>query len=604
MLFFGNGTLEVPDDADIIEGNPGLETTATRNFNIINDDNKPITVQTGATLSVYPITSECEDGLPQKWRVSIIQDASQSSERKDQLNAYGGLLGTGTLTLEDNPVILPFNFDKQNFRDPDEGELKNGLFPRKDSPSIDEIKQGDLGNCYLLAVLINIISQPGGKEFIRSMIRLDEDGKHATVRLFDPTEKKAQYIRVSTAILTKTDALRFSGYQFKINAPKAVEKHDCLAIHLIIKAYCVLAVTVDNKEEIIRTEPSYRIVYGNGGIAGLAARVITGGRIPKNHWFEETPKLGGKPEGFFFPWVYDFLKNSSWLSYARQESYEDIEKGKIGLGALPKIFSILAASNKDNEIVLWQTKLLLYFVDRHAHKYAEIYKNQQHKSDIDSEVERLGKLINYIRSDAFSGHIEKVNKVKNPLREDDNLTSHQNELIIIANVFKEKTLSYKPYMSEYTVLEKGFLGKIKGAHQAGNVICASTNQAFKKGEGKGVCDRHAYAFLEVLEKYPGNYQGQEALIYIVLCNPWNEFVRREIWHYGQSTPEIDVKEGYENGGIFEMELRDFMHHFRGFYRLEVPLLFELAAIRERFLQACVAIKKIAEAEKPTYNEQF
>jgi hypothetical protein len=50
------------------------------------------------------------------------------------------------------------------------------LFPNHDSPSIDEVIQGDIPNCAFLSGVQAILSHPDGAAFIRGMMKRNADG--------------------------------------------------------------------------------------------------------------------------------------------------------------------------------------------------------------------------------------------------------------------------------------------------------------------------------------------------------------------------------------------------------------------------------------------
>ncbi|HEY6338129.1 MAG TPA: hypothetical protein VIW68_06520 [Candidatus Sulfotelmatobacter sp.] len=64
------------------------------------------------------------------------------------------------------------------------------LFPTG-SPKVGDVAQGQIGNCFLLAAVLAILNQPGGKTYIENMMK--EDGAYVIARLYDGD--RAVYLR-------------------------------------------------------------------------------------------------------------------------------------------------------------------------------------------------------------------------------------------------------------------------------------------------------------------------------------------------------------------------------------------------------------------------
>lgn len=145
-------------------------------------------------------------------------------------------------------------------------------------PSINDIQQSWMGDCFLLASLNAILAldyQPNdhlshsGAEFIENM--MVREGDDIVVRLYDPRTLRPHYIRVKAAIHMK----------------EGVEAHDHKSywVHAIEVAYAVFAMTSAEKnkpglnldnDEIVVIPPSFLSVFGSGGVAKNTLTILTG----------------------------------------------------------------------------------------------------------------------------------------------------------------------------------------------------------------------------------------------------------------------------------------------------------------------------------------
>src|SRR3990167_5286146 len=73
--------------------------------------------------------------------------------------------------------------------------IKRPLF--ESPPSIDDVRQGAYGDCFLLAALQAILVTPDGPEIISGMF--SDEGDHIVVRLFDD-ENKPHYLKLEKSV--------------------------------------------------------------------------------------------------------------------------------------------------------------------------------------------------------------------------------------------------------------------------------------------------------------------------------------------------------------------------------------------------------------------
>lgn len=136
------------------------------------------------------------------------------------------------------------------------------LFAGKDSPCLDDISQGEIPDCFLLAMLQSILNAPDGAEYIRSIMTQNEDGT-TTVRLFNPKTLMPEHIVVPTAVLVNDEG-------------KALSHHKALWVHLIENAYVAMETRNLESDKSGEVDASISSVFSNGGDRAMASRIMLG----------------------------------------------------------------------------------------------------------------------------------------------------------------------------------------------------------------------------------------------------------------------------------------------------------------------------------------
>ncbi len=101
--------------------------------------------------------------------------------------------------------------------------VKKELFPDRDSPTIDEIRQESLPDCALLAAIQAILNHPDGASYIRGMMYQNEEGD-ITVRLYHPKTGYPEYVKVSSSVLVN-------------NKNTLLNPHTAMWVHALESAY-------------------------------------------------------------------------------------------------------------------------------------------------------------------------------------------------------------------------------------------------------------------------------------------------------------------------------------------------------------------------------
>lgn len=183
------------------------------------------------------------------------------------------------------------------------------LFPKDGlSPRPEDIKQGPIGDCFLLAVASSIAHT--NPEFIKDMMK--DNGKTVSVRFYQVEEHKDD-----------KDKRIFTPFEVTIN--KSVVKTDsgedaygkgALWTQILEKAY--VASGIDSTQELTkrRSSRSYN-VFGDGGTASLTFQLLLGKQAGLKSIFSGYDRADNK----ILPWSTEERKLGEKKCYAEMVSY-------------------------------------------------------------------------------------------------------------------------------------------------------------------------------------------------------------------------------------------------------------------------------------------
>lgn len=142
---------------------------------------------------------------------------------------------------------------------------KRSLFPRRSSPSLNEISQTALPNCSFLAAVQSILNHPHGAAFIRGMMKQGKDGR-TIVRLYNSDTLQPEYISVDTAILS--------------NNAGPLNDHQALWVYVLETAVLGLERRYNSHSSRVTSSvaatASFTGVFGNGSQTTWTLLVLTG----------------------------------------------------------------------------------------------------------------------------------------------------------------------------------------------------------------------------------------------------------------------------------------------------------------------------------------
>lgn len=442
--------------------------------------------------------------------------------------------------------------------------VKGNIFPHE--PSLADVEQSKMGDCFLLSSINAILSQPGGPDIIKGMMRQQDDGS-VIVRFFDPVKLEPIFVKVENTELhheKNTSAVT----------------HNAPWVHVLEKAYAGLGYEVfkdekkdqyqsvqpiepllsQNSTENVGIRPQAFVTTLAGGHAALALTLITGERAKKtvfNSELLENKDVANYPfnaqnnapvTNLFFTTdslldaIYkprsnqflDELKNDpdypSKIEKIIDEKMPELVQQKNWEGSnLPEILG-----DDLTAWVIYSTKLQVLYPD-----------TKQQLSDIVSQAHKMeqGKEYAPANSSEFSNILKDLKKLTPP--PPDNVLKK-------FEAYAEKTMSGPIGSGHYSQNAQELFNTLESNLKAGKVLTASTSE---KTDGKdiGLVSEHEYTITNVFKE---KHNGKDVLM-VQVRNPWNsQGVKYESDNHGGLVAVNDP-----TAAEFKLDINDFKKHF-------------------------------------------
>ncbi len=401
-----------------------------------------------------------------------------------------GILNSGKLIISGEKYI-PFAED---------------IFTSK--PCLLDIKQYQFGDCFLLSVLQSILQQPHGADFIEGMMK--QRGDHTIVRLFSPTTGEPVYIRIPNCYYS------INGYSY--------DQHHLRCYHIIEQAYAMYA-QLSNGE---RGFPSFRHIYGKGGLPKLAMKIITG--CDAQHHSAQPFR------GTVLQHIEKILDDAGLLTLLDVIPEEPGETKTAILASVRRMFDEYAHDsvsnyNKDhldtlfNQLLAFHRELKI-FTDDTKVSFGEVI----HTEDMQRQ---LCKLANLLQGDYG---------------------------LLFTNIFLAQSRSMvddNTQLGRYNDYHDKIFNTLLQAVRTGKLATASTaNYSASIKRFGGVYAGHAYAILDVWEGEADNTKGVK---FIRIANPWGKKSPKMPWNNQVEQVEQKLEETEEP--ISDIELTYFCRLF-------------------------------------------
>ena len=401
------------------------------------------------------------------------------------------------------------------------------LFPHE--PSLNDIAQGGLGDCYLLAALSAVVNM--SPQFIKDCMRDNGDGT-VTVRFFEVPAKDSDptlthYVKIKKAV-----------------PDGDVYSRGSLWVQLIEHAYAAsgLHIKGDNKEENQDQLFNYDTISG-GNSAGFV-QTITGRRMESHH-------LDFREKGATLSQIYDIVSRT----IVQQEKEAHPERTALtNPGDI--LFALLLGAENTAIPDLSTAEGMAETMERLNLQvaYIQFFDSVKEKVKTAEDAREFFSKLDYEKLPDIPGYDKKENsKMKKRFIE-----TLRDTFISLDN----SPLLSRAFSGSYTKREERVYQDIQAAEQAGKIMVGHTEKTFDAPVNKqglngesvelGMVSNHAYTVLGV--KQLGDNK------YIKLRNPWAQGTRS----YQQNTITNNVtreRKDDDTHGIFLLELSEFIACF-------------------------------------------
>ncbi|HTM63365.1 MAG TPA: hypothetical protein VL360_02545 [Gammaproteobacteria bacterium] len=459
------------------------------------------------------------------------------------------------------------------------------LFPNKDLA--EDVKQNNLGDCFLLSSALAILHREDGSDYIKSL--MIPDGDYTIVKLFNPDTLKPCYIRVKNS------------YYHHDGKNKVL--HDAPWVHILEKAYTAFAFKPVG-DSYKTTFPAFREMYGDGGSTAVAMTILTGERAVSH-------KINQAKD-------YPFTTDQLLVMLASYFSWQRINAMFGGLNdSMEKIHSILVNENvnvlADILVLLKQDKPVADIISdiekiKPVHDCHELICDVLRSvSESDDDVPReyifeligyIGKFINLklhgesvIEKSLQSMHeyVALGEYIFSKMRDHggdigkifayDGAVTNQQDLLQYFHFLAAEPILFPPELlsrvSEYAFKKENRLDAPIGVNQysikslqiykdikhklndsnESYAISAVTQPKFEL-KVPGLRNRHVYSVVRTEKDADGKY--------IVVRNPWGHTGRRYNMNQRAAGKEHKFISEEKDGAEFRVELSDFVKYFSSY----------------------------------------
>ncbi|KTD04373.1 C2 family cysteine protease [Legionella feeleii] len=500
---------------------PGVRGSLSQSISVDNGKG-PVELKKGTRVIIQPLNLDVPNEEP-RFKITCFSDNTASAD-KSLPESQRDIVRGETYTYTTTDSTSCFRFDEHYERSVE------SLFPDPGSPSLSEINQGQIPDCFLLASIQAILNQPNGAAFLRGMMVQNNDGT-TTVRLFNPKTLEPVYKRITTAVIHDQSG--------------ALSGHKALWVHVLESAYATMQTRHDGE-----VDASISSVFNEGGFSATATKILTGINT-------RSEKVGKKVEQ---PWNIPQFIEADNLEFIKSTIKTGLNKAVYLLCNMDKVVDMYKDSPSSPALDALRTEFAMTIPDEEMTDSLTAYKEYKdyllfyfdNKAECDkifaskdTEPTKLLKLIDLIGST----HPDAQQFIKHCFNYID--------VPVETNVVRGER---DPFSGYYQVDQIQQFRAIEKALADGCLVTASTPSKFDEAV-PGLRNRHAYTILKVVtrEEIVVNAKGEQSarpVCYVQMRNPWGSTGRV----YQQKEGGFEALESRE-AGIFEIELVDFNRYY-------------------------------------------
>lgn len=462
----------------------------------------------GTLLLVQPLMEEGNSpNNAKEFNLTVFEEEKSKLDKSLPESERGGITIVATYEREKFPLNALYRREGEIYRN----RAMQPLFRKQ--PSIKDVKQGLIPDCFLLACIQSILNHKDGANFIQGMMRDNQDST-VTVRLFDPETSQPVFISVPKAIL---------GQRWG-----TLGEHKALWVHMLENAYAALGKRlehVNGKDTVISSPAGSSIVYNDGGYSAFAMSILTGVRSEKTEYLNPNTSF----------WRIE--ENEIQRFKTEIELRMPIPDSHINITLKDKMQYYLEAGNYIGDESEQQAAFRSDYV-----RYFSFYCHNKDAldaiiKDAPSERKQLEELVDFATKhdeDLVAQFLQKIFNYQYAVDENNQIRG-------------EVSLFGTHYQKQQVVLFE----KMQNALENGQLLTASTHATFEN-EAPGLRPGHAYSVLKI-EPVAGDGRTD---YYITMRNPWGKVGRVYENDKNGKAPMED-----EDADTFVLNLTDFYQHF-------------------------------------------
>ncbi|WP_028379940.1 C2 family cysteine protease [Legionella cherrii] len=530
LNFKTRGSLVVPANIAVPLVFPGVRGKIKKTIQLPNDKS----LEENSLAIIQPLNLDKPEEV-QRFRLTpyLPIGASRDDLPENQRNITIDEKASCEVELDNPEQYLGYNIEQY--------QQSNAPLFGEGSPSIEDVKQYKVPDCFFLASLAAILSQPDGASYIRSMLRQNDDGT-TTVRLFNPKTLEPVYVRVQNSYI--------------VDQQGSLNKHTGLWVDILEKAAASVPELFGN------TNPSMSGAL-KGGSESTALKILTGCNAKEE--YINYDKFFAWDIGNFFA---DELEQLTVLNQQKKIMQEELG-AEHQSGTDEIITEMLSTRIRAFEEIFGQEDAqenclkLIDFYSENKEEWERIY------SQYANGQQRLEHLIAHFSQDEKNIQIiDILQKLFIYYHEDVEKGVRRDNQEIFSGIYSPEELS--------------IFNDIKLKIAKGESLTAGTPQRYDE-KVPGLRAMHAYTIVDVVETIrPVDQDTDERrpIKMIRIRNPWG-FTGRLYLPNMENPNQIDIKEE-RVAGTFDLELKDFCRYYESYTSTQqLSKVRELTTKRER-----------------------